>query len=305
MAIFRRGSAATEGDSHLADYYRQGATWETDVARRNSGSRRIAWIVASVFGLLAAAQAAALVMLLPLKTYEPYIVEVDRSSGFVQEKRALVPGALSDNEAVTMSNVVRYIRARETYDPKALKENFDLAQVLSTGKASIDLTSLYTPGAPNNPIDILGRSANISVSIKAVSFPNKTTALVRFSSFVNKPTEVVTQNWQALVRFRYTSTPASNQYRFDNPLGFQVTEYRRDQETISAQPIAPDVAAQQTNNAIVHTQDAVPALPTQQLQVPESPQAPPPVVPAPVSPPSDTLIPNAPPPPLPQGGTQQ
>lgn len=305
MGIFRRALPATEGDSHLADYYQQGVTWETDVARRNIVSRRIAWTVAGIAGLLATAQAAALVMLLPLKTYEPYVVEVDRNSGFVQEKRALVPGALSENEAVTMSNVVRYIRARETYDPKALKENFDLAQVLSTAKASVDLTSLYTPGTPNNPIDILGRSANISVTIKAISFPNKTTALVRFSTYVNKPTEVLTQNWQALVRFRYTSTPASNQYRFDNPLGFQVTEYRRDQETIAAQPITPEAASQQTTNNVVHAQDAVPAIPAQQVQVPDSPQAPPSVVPAPVSPPSETLIPNAPPPPLPMGGSQQ
>ncbi len=36
----------------------------------------------------------------------------------------------------------------------------------------------------------------------------------------------------ALVRFRYTSAPMRNEWRFENPLGFQVLEYRRDQETL-------------------------------------------------------------------------
>jgi type IV secretion system protein VirB8 len=34
-----------------------------------------------------------------------------------------------------------------------------------------------------------------------------------------------------VVKFRYTSTPVKNEWRFDNPLGFQVTDYRRDQES--------------------------------------------------------------------------
>jgi type IV secretion system protein VirB8 len=35
------------------------------------------------------------------------------------------------------------------------------------------------------------------------------------------------------VRFRYTDTPIKNEWRFDNPLGFQVYDYRRDQETVT------------------------------------------------------------------------
>jgi type IV secretion system protein VirB8 len=41
----------------------------------------------------------------------------------------------------------------------------------------------------------------------------------------------VTRNWVSLVRFRYSGAPIRNEWRFDNPLGFQVLEYRRDQES--------------------------------------------------------------------------
>jgi len=42
---------------------------------------------------------------------------------------------------------------------------------------------------------------------------------------------IVHHDWVSLVRFRYSGVPIANQMRFDNPLGFQATEYRRDQET--------------------------------------------------------------------------
>ncbi|WP_217430327.1 virB8 family protein [Sphingomonas bacterium] len=212
-------------------YYADGATWEHDIARRNRNSRSFAWIVASVMSVVAVGALGTLALLVPLKTYEPYMVVVDKTTGFVEVKRPMAEGPLSQDEAVTTFNVVRYVKARETYDPKALKDNFDLAQLLATGDAERDLVDLYTPSNPQNPLKVLGTGAEISVSIKSVTFPNTRTALVRFSTDQKTATDVVTRNWVSLVRFRYTAAPMRNEWRFDNPLGFQVVEYRRDQET--------------------------------------------------------------------------
>ena len=212
-------------------YYFDGATWEEDIARKNRNSRALAWIVATLMSLVALAALATLAMLVPLKTYEPYMVVVDKTTGFVEVKRPMAEGPLTQDEAVTTFNVVRYIKARETYDPKALKDNFDLAQLLAAGDAARELTELYSPANPQNPVKVLGTNTIVSVSIKSVTFPNNHTALVRFSTEQKSATDIVNGNWVSLVRFRYTSTPMRNEFRFDNPLGFQVLEYRRDQET--------------------------------------------------------------------------
>ena len=154
----------------------------------------------------------------------------------------MAEGPLTQDEAVTTFNVVRYIKARETYDPKALKDNFDLAELLATGEAARDLTEIYSPANPINPVKLYGSNTDVSVNIKSVTFPNNRTALARFSTDEKSPTNVVRRDWVALVRFRYTTTPMRNAWRFDNPLGFQVVEYRRDQETapspgtVGAQP---------------------------------------------------------------------
>jgi type IV secretion system protein VirB8 len=212
-------------------YYVDGATWEHDIARRNRNARALAWAVAAVMTLVALGLLAILALLVPLKTYEPYMVVVDKTTGFVEVKRPMAEGPLSQDEAVTTFNVVRYVKARETYDPKALKDNFDLAQLLAAKEAARDLTELYSPANPQNPVKLYGTNTEVVVSIKSVTFPNNRTALVRFSTDEKTPTNVTTRNWVALVRFRYTSAPMRNEYRFDNPLGFQVLEYRRDQET--------------------------------------------------------------------------
>ena len=212
-------------------YYAEGATWEHDLARRNRNSRALAWIVAAVMTVVAVASLGTLALLVPLKTYEPYMVVVDKTTGFVEVKRPIAEGPLTQDEAVTTFNVVRYVKARETYDPKALKDNFDLAQLLASGEAARELAEIYAPANPRNPIKLYGTATDVSVSVKSVTFPNNRTALVRFSTDEKGPTSLTTRNWVSLVRFRYTAAPMRNEYRFDNPLGFQVLEYRRDQET--------------------------------------------------------------------------
>jgi len=223
-------------------YYADGATWERDIARRNRNSRALAWIVAAVMTVVAVGALGTLALLVPLKTYEPYMVVVDKTTGFVEVKRPMAEGALTQDEAVTTFNVVRYIKARETYDPKALKDNFDLAQLLATGDAARELTEIYSPANPSNPVKVYGTNTVVAATIKSVTFPNNRTALARFSTEEKSSTNIITRNWVSLVRFRYTSTPMRNEWRFDNPLGFQVLEYRRDQETA---PSPGTVGAQQ------------------------------------------------------------
>ncbi len=212
-------------------YYADGATWEHDIARRNRNSRALAWIVATVMSVVAIVALGILALLVPLKTDEPYMVVVDKTTGFVEVKRPMAEGALTQDEAVTMFNVVRYVKARETYDPKALKDNFDLAQLLASGDAARELTEIYSPANPNNPVKIYGTNTEVAVNIKSVTFPNNRTALVRFSTDEKSATNTITRHWVSLVRFRYTGAPMRNEWRFQNPLGFQALEYRRDQET--------------------------------------------------------------------------
>ncbi|HMN71555.1 MAG TPA: VirB8/TrbF family protein, partial [Rhodoblastus sp.] len=67
-------------------------------------SRAGAWGVAAAALTLAVLALAALVMLLPLKTFEPYMIVVDKTTGFTEIARALdMSGKLDQKNALTVA----------------------------------------------------------------------------------------------------------------------------------------------------------------------------------------------------------
>lgn len=218
----------------LRSYFQQGGVWEEEIVKRAKRSTRLAWFFALLLAGLAALGLSAVVLMLPLKSFEPYVVTVDRTTGYIEVKSGLTrPTNLTEQEAVTQANVVRYIRNREGYDPYAIEENFGIAALLSTAEAAHDLQAQFSAANPENPAKIYGRLKRVLVEVKSVTLPNASTAIVRFSTTQKSETEATVQHWISVVRFRYTDTPLRNEWRFENPLGFQVYSYRRDQETVS------------------------------------------------------------------------
>ena len=225
-------------DDRLRAYFQDGEIWEQEILKQARRSTRIAWFISTFFGVLALASIFAMLLMLPLKSFEPYVVEVDRNTGYIEVKSGLTrPANLTEQEAVTQANVVRYIRNREGYDPYAIEEHFGIAALLSTGTAAQELQAQFSAANPDNPAKVYGRLKRVLIDIKSVSFPNASTAIARFATMEKSDTESVERHWISVVRFRYTDTPIKNEWRFENPLGFQVYSYRRDQETVT--PGAP------------------------------------------------------------------
>jgi type IV secretion system protein VirB8 len=225
---------ADETEHHLRSYFQHGDIWEQEIIKRAKRSSRVALFFAMIFAGIALLSLVAVVLMLPLKSFEPYVVEVDRTTGYIEVKSGLTrPASLTEQEAVTQASVVRYIRNREGYDPFAIAEYFGIAALLSTGDAARELQAQFSAANSQNPAKIYGKLKRVLTEIKSVTFPNSSTAIVRFSTTEKSDTEAIVRHWISVVRFRYTDTPAKNEWRFENPLGFQVYSYRRDQETVT------------------------------------------------------------------------
>ena len=225
---------ADKSESTMRSYFQQGDIWEQEIIKRAKRSARVAWFFSIVFAGNALLSLLAVVLMLPLKSFEPYVVTVDQTTGYIEVKSGLTrPANLTEQQAITQANVVRYIRAREGYDPYAITENFGIAALLSTDGAARELQTLYSAANAQNPTKAYGRLKRVLVEIKSVTFPNTSTAIVRFSTDERSDTESIVRHWISVVRFRYTDTPVRNEWRFENPLGFQVYSYRRDQETVT------------------------------------------------------------------------
>jgi len=220
------------GNKNLKEYFADGKTWDQEVIATIHQSRNRAWILTFFSMTIAVLSLAALLVLLPLKTFEPYVITVDRATGYTEITRNLNQGNLSQDEAVTQSNLVRYVSARESYNPSILRENYDFVAIMSDGKASQEFQKLWEGQNSDNPSIKYGKKSSIDIKIKSVSFLNDRTASVRFVRELRENDQLKSSDWNSIIDFQYTQKPMKMADRFSNPLGFKVTSYRVNPEVL-------------------------------------------------------------------------
>ena len=223
------------------NYYRGGESWASDVDGAMRLSRRIAWWIADAATLVAVLEALALVFLAPLKTVQPYTILVDRQTGYVETVRGLQPGSMTQSAAVTQSFLVQYVIARETFDATDLSDNYRKVSLWSAPDARGAYQREIRKANPSSPLNLYQASTLMTTTIESVSLLSPNSALVRFLTVRhdNGAPAGEQRSWAAVIGFRYTGAPMTMGDRFLNPLGFQVTSYRRDAETVAASVAAP------------------------------------------------------------------
>jgi type IV secretion system protein VirB8 len=218
-------------------YYAEAESWSEAAARASRASRRIAWIVAATAGGIALMEAIALVALVPLKDTIPYVVTVDRQTGYVELAQKLAPGgALTQQQAVIQSALVQYVLARETFDATDLKEQYRRVQLWSDEPTRQAYVRWMAKVNQDSPLNLYPASTTLKITVKSVSMLNGTSALVRYDAERVDPaaTSSQLQSFTATIGFRFSGEPMRMEDRFANPLGFQVTHYRRDSEVTAS-----------------------------------------------------------------------
>lgn len=226
-------------DEPLAEYYKDAESWAADRDRSADSSRKIAWIVAGAASIIAVLEAIALVLLVPLKTVQPYTLLVDKQTGFVQELKPLERQTITPDQALTRSFLAQYVIAREGFDIDSLKDTYRKVALWSFGEARSRYLGDMQATNPLSPLASLPRKALVEVEVRSISSLNTDTALVRYSTVRTDPggQRQAPQPWAAVVRYRFSGEAMASSDRLLNPLGFQVVRYRRDAEIIS-EPVA-------------------------------------------------------------------
>jgi len=219
------------GQYSFDKYFKDGETWDHEIFANIDLSRNRAWLITFFCMVIATLALITLIVLLPLKTFAPYVITVDKSTGYVEVTKGLYEGNMTVDQAVTESNLVRYVSTRESYNPSVLRENYNLVTLMSAAGALSEFQRLWDGKNPDNPSVRMGNKAAITIKIKSVSFLNERTASVRFLREYHADEQVKTSDWNAVVDFRYVKEPMRMEDRFQNPLGFQITSYRVNPET--------------------------------------------------------------------------
>ena len=217
----------------LKVYFAEAASWDQSRLRAAERSKRLAWFVAAGACCLAVASVGAVAALAPLKSVEPFVVRVDRTTGAVDVVNGIKGGErLTYEEAVTKYWLAVYVRARESWLPPAAEANFRQVSIMSTASEQQRWADVFRATNPSSPQVTWGDLGEAQIEIRAVSFVSPSVANVRFHRVVLESGQSTASDWIATIAFTYTKAPMAESDRLKNPLGFQVTSYRADPEVV-------------------------------------------------------------------------
>ncbi|WP_065846026.1 VirB8/TrbF family protein [Sphingobium sp. Ndbn-10] len=231
MRVADNGAEAVP-TSGLKRYFQEARSWDQDRVRSALRSTRIAWTVATVTSVLAAASLFAVAALAPLKTVVPYVIRVNQTTGAVDVQTALTQRPMRYDEAVTKYFLAQYVRTRESWIPAAAEENFRFVTILSQPAEQQRWARFFSNNNAASPQNAWGKNAVVQARVRNIAFINDRVANVRFTRIVQTETDTQSSDWIATVTFAYANAPMAEGDRYRNPLGFQVENYRADPEVV-------------------------------------------------------------------------
>ena len=218
----------------LQTYYADARTWAEDREADQARSLRRVWIIAAIAIALALLEALALIALAPLKTVKPYTVLVDRTTGFTQTLDGTHPETMKPQSALVQAMLAQYVVAHESFDIASTAGRYSKVALWSAEAARNDYLALMPTNNPQSPLNLYPRSAVVSTSIESVSMGAPGEAQVRFMTERrdSEQSAAIRSYYSAQLRYRFSGEPMAMEDRLSNPLGFQVTLFRRDQEAM-------------------------------------------------------------------------
>lgn len=227
-----------EARDEFEAYLQASESWAHDRERELARSRRVAWWVAIAMGIVAALEAIAIIVLTPLKTVQPYTLLVDRQTGYVEALQPLQRLTVTADTALTRSFLVQYVIAREGFAIDTLQSDYRKVALWSAGEARQQYIEQMQASNPESPLARVPRSTVLNVAIKSVTSMSPSSALVRFNiERLDRGRAAQSSAWVALLRFTYSGEAMTAADRLINPLGFKVTRYRKNEETLP-EPLA-------------------------------------------------------------------
>jgi type IV secretion system protein VirB8 len=220
--------------SEASRYFVEARAWTDDVvARERRVIRAQRWLLV-IFGLLAILLAAALVLLIPLKRIEPYLVRVDSSTGIVDNVVRVDETRLSGDDAIRRYFVRRYVALRENYTRLQIEPAFREMALLTAPAERDALRKTFAFAAETSPYKRFGELGTREIVIKTSPPIAPNVIQVRFVATERLHGITRVSHHVATVEFEFQHVKDRESRVLDvNPLGFVVTRYRSDLEAVA------------------------------------------------------------------------
>lgn len=240
----------------LQEYFREAQSWDADRSAQFRRNARTAWRVAAAGWSCAVASAVALVILMPLKRVEPFVVRVDNSTGVVD----VVPvyaGRATPEEAVTRYFLTHYLTVCERFNFATAESDYEECGAFHSARRNQAWYASWTATNPASPLNVHKDGSTVRVQVESVSFFTRASGLsdlaqVRYLKASRQAggSEEKFTHWVATIQYAYAEPAKDPKTRRWNPLGFKIVDFRSEPEVPIESPAnAPQAGAAATGAA--------------------------------------------------------
>src|SRR5882757_6757797 len=158
-----------KNDAALERYFQEAASWDRDRTAMNERSVRIAWRIAIGACALTVMAIAALMLLMPLKRVDPFVIRIDNSTGIVD----VVPvyaGHAEMPEAVTRYFLDHYVTVCERFNFATAESDYEECGAYHTASRNQAWYTLWTKTNPASPLNVYEDGSTLRARVSSISF---------------------------------------------------------------------------------------------------------------------------------------
>ena len=226
-------------DATLEAYLQEAASWDRDRVAMQRRSARLAWSVAAAGWIATLAGAVALVVLMPLKRVEPFVIRVDNTTGLVDVVPIYV-GQEPMPEAVTRYFLDHYVTVCERFNFSTAESDYQECGAFHSAQRNQLWYAAWNKTNPSSPLNFYKNGTSIRSQVTSVSFFTRAdgvTDLAQVRYFKGErqagSAEETRSYWIASIRYTYAAPSTDPTVRRWNPLGFKVVEFKPEPEVES------------------------------------------------------------------------
>jgi type IV secretion system protein VirB8 len=234
-------------DRALEGYFAEAACWDLDRRRQGERSVRFALFVAGAGWIAVLALSAALIVLMPLKHVEPFVVRVDNTTGVVD----VVPvyaGKASMPEAITRYLLTHYVMVCERFNFSTAESDYEECGAFHSAQRNQTWYTLWNPNNPASPLNLYKDGTSVRAQVSSVTFFKRASGLtdlaeVRYvkEKHVAGSEARETTHWLATLQYAYAEPSTDPKTRLVNPLGFKVIDFHAEPEVLGEPAAAATV----------------------------------------------------------------
>src|SRR5665213_2038263 len=144
-----RAMSAHRAQVELAGYFEEASRWDTDRVAAIERGARLAWLAAAAGWLCAVTCGGALMLLMPLKRVDPFVIRVDNSTGVVDVVPVYEGTAIMD-ESITRYFLTHYITVCERFNYSTAESDYEECGAFHGAPRNQAWAALWNPNNPSS-----------------------------------------------------------------------------------------------------------------------------------------------------------